>query len=72
MSAPRTSTPTLIAAMRALARDIESPDGIANAAILEAAERLEQLSRLLGVASERLRFADWTKDFRDEVREAIK
>ena len=43
MNAPRTSTPTLIAAMRALARDIDSPDGVANAAILEAAERLAAL-----------------------------
>jgi hypothetical protein len=29
--------------MRALARDIDSPDGVANAAILEAAERLAAL-----------------------------
>jgi hypothetical protein len=43
MNTPRTSTPTLIAAMRALARDIDSPDGVANAAILEAAERMEEM-----------------------------
>jgi len=29
MNTPRTSTTTIIAAMRALARDIESPDGVA-------------------------------------------
>ncbi len=43
MSTPRSSTTTIIAAMRALARDIDSPDGVANAAILEAAERLAAL-----------------------------
>lgn len=43
MTTSRASTPTLIAAMRALARDIESPDGVANAAILEAADRLSAL-----------------------------
>ena len=43
MTTPRTSTPTLIAAMRALASDVESSDGVANAAILEAAERLAEL-----------------------------
>ncbi len=47
MTTPRTSTPTLIAAMRALARDIESQDGVANAAILEAAERLDEVFDLL-------------------------
>lgn len=35
-------TTTIIAAMRALAHDIESSDGIANAAIAEAADRLDQ------------------------------
>ncbi len=43
MSTPRSSTTTIIAAMRALARDIDSPDGVANAAILEAAERMEEM-----------------------------
>ena len=36
------STQTLIGAMRILAEDIQGGDGTANAAILEAAERLEQ------------------------------
>lgn len=35
------SCETLIAAMRILARDIESADGVANCAIAEAADRLE-------------------------------
>ena len=36
------STKTLIEALRILARDIESDDWVANAAIGEAADRLEQ------------------------------
>lgn len=43
----KSSTETLIAAMRILARDIQSGDGVANAAIAEAADRLaEQLARI--------------------------
>ena len=38
----RTSTETLIAAMRILSQDIQSDDGVANAAIAEAAQRLEE------------------------------
>ena len=41
----RSSTTTLISALRILARDIKSDDGVANAAIAEAADRLEELSR---------------------------
>ena len=37
-----TSTETLIAAMRILSQDIQSDDGVANAAIAEAAQRLEE------------------------------
>jgi hypothetical protein len=39
----KTPTKTLVAALRQLANDIESPDDVANAAILEAAERLDEL-----------------------------
>lgn len=38
----QTDTPTLIKAMRVLAREIQSGDGVANAAIAEAADRLEE------------------------------
>ena len=38
----RTSTETLIAAMRIFSRDIISDDGVANAFIAEAAERLAE------------------------------
>ena len=39
----KTSTPILIGAMRILARDIQTDDGVANAAISEAADRLQEL-----------------------------
>lgn len=39
----RSTTDTLIVAMRVLARDVQSTDGIANSAIAEAADRLEEL-----------------------------
>jgi hypothetical protein len=38
----RSSTETLIKAMRILAQDIQSEDGVANAAVAEAAQRLEE------------------------------
>lgn len=41
----KSSTTTLIAAMRILAADIQSSDGVANLAIAEAADRLEELDR---------------------------
>ena len=37
------SSATLVSAMRILANDIQSDDGVANAAIREAADRIEQL-----------------------------
>jgi hypothetical protein len=40
--AVKTSTETLIAAMRILSQDIQSEDGAANAAVAEAAERLAE------------------------------
>ncbi len=45
--AKRTDTQTLIDALRVLARDIESGDGAANAAIFEAATRMAQLRRAI-------------------------
>ena len=39
----RTSTETLIKALRILSNDIQSGDGIANAVVLEGAERIKQL-----------------------------
>ena len=40
---PRTDTLTLASAMDVLAREIQSHDGVANAAIAEAAQRLREL-----------------------------
>ena len=44
----KTATPTLASAMRILARKIQSPDGVANAAIAEVAERLDELHIING------------------------
>jgi uncharacterized protein (UPF0212 family) len=49
----KTSTETLIAAMRILSQDIQSEDGAANAAVAEAAERLaEQHMRIAQLEQE--------------------
>ena len=47
MKTPRTSTPILISALRILAHDIKTDDGVANAAIAEAADRLEELEEYI-------------------------
>lgn len=39
----RTETETIIGALRVLSKDIQSGDGIANLAIAEAADRMEEL-----------------------------
>lgn len=45
MTTPRkTSTPTLVSALRILAGEIESPDGVANMTIAEGADRIEELA----------------------------
>ncbi len=41
-----TDTATLIAALRILAREIQSDDGVANSCIAEAADRIEQLDTM--------------------------
>ena len=43
MMTRKTDTKTLLKAMRILARDIQSDDGVANGAISEAADRMEEL-----------------------------
>jgi hypothetical protein len=42
---PRSSTDTLIRAVRILAHGIQTDDGVANAALFEAADRLEELKK---------------------------
>jgi hypothetical protein len=70
---------TLVAAMRALANDIESEDGVANAVIAEAAQRLEEqqerIKRLedAGDAMDEWMSSDWTEDekqFQEQWRKA--
>ena len=51
------TTQTLIDALRILARDIQSDDGVANAAIAEAAQRLEALEEQLQEAIEIIEFS---------------
>ena len=59
----RTSTETLIAAMRILSQDIQSEDGVVSAATAEAAQRLaeqqERIKRLEEAGDELL---EWLKD----------
>ncbi len=50
----RTDTLTLMRAMRILARDIQSADGVANAAITEAANRLWEQSEEIRLLKARL------------------
>ncbi|MBS1170603.1 MAG: hypothetical protein H6R01_1521 [Burkholderiaceae bacterium] len=42
---PRSKTSTLVAALRILANDVQSQDGVANAALYEASERMHELSK---------------------------
>jgi hypothetical protein len=60
----KTDTPTLIAALRILANEIESGDGVANAAIAEAADRLQEMLEALRLAE---RFVAAEVKRRDEV-----
>ena len=50
MNTPRTTTLVLQQALEILSVDIESEDGVANAAIAEAAQRLGELRDLLRAA----------------------
>lgn len=63
----RSKTSTIISALRILAEDIQSEDGIANAAIREAAERMEELQRLLREASGPMSQERWSTSFRRKV-----
>ena len=51
---PHTRTPILVSAMRLLAQEIQSEDGVANAAIAEAADRLEEMEGGLAAAQARI------------------
>ena len=75
MMTRNTDTKTLLKAMRILARDIQSDDGVANGAISEAADRMEELQ-----AQHRKDDDEYAKlwqmygdleDERDRLREAL-
>lgn len=48
----KSNTPTLISALRILAENIQSGDGVANAVVAEAADRLEELQTQLQEAQD--------------------
>jgi uncharacterized protein (UPF0212 family) len=61
--------------MRILAKDIQSQDGVANAAIAEAAERLEEQNQLLlDMEATFLSCKNWVYDkyFESRVADSIK
>lgn len=67
MNPPPSSTPAIISALRILARDISSEDGIANAAIAEAADRLEEIdSDLTAIRAAAIRLRDCKGRFHTE------
>lgn len=67
----KSSTETLIAALRVLANDIQSQDGVANAAVSEAADRLEELELNLVTIGE-LAIANWDYDTVEKVDNIVK
>lgn len=54
MTPHHTSTETLIAALRILADEVESSDGVANMVLAEAANRLEEMTRRIAVLKSQL------------------
>lgn len=68
MQIPETDTQTLIKALRILANDITSDDGVANAAILEGADRIEKLLELVNEAYKIV----WVYDSSKEEEEFVK
>lgn len=49
---PKTDSKTLAMALRILSRQIQSPDGIANAAIAEAADRIDEQAERIRLLTE--------------------
>ena len=73
----KSSTETLIKALQILAQEIESPDGVANQAIAEAAERLQGLSndpldeQVVELSNERDALAAQVERLRAEFNQAF-
>jgi bacterioferritin (cytochrome b1) len=67
-----TPTETLIKALRILASDIQSEDGIANTAILEAAQRMEEDQEVIFQAGESIKILRQTVKHRNETIDELK
>jgi len=67
-----TPTETLIKALRILASDIQSEDGVANTAILEAAQRMEEDQEVIFQAGESIKILRQTVKHRNETIDALK
>jgi hypothetical protein len=69
------TTETLIAAARTLSRDIQSDDGVANAALVEIADRLEKLHNdnraMVITVRELVRLASRMLDGDDDARRVL-
>lgn len=68
MQIPETDTQTLIKALRILANDIQSEDGVANSVISEGADRIEKLLELVNEAYKIV----WVYDSSKEEEEFVK
>lgn len=66
------STKTLVEALRILASDIQSKDGVANAAILEAAQRMEEDQQVIFHMGESIKILRQTVKHRNETIDALK
>jgi len=75
MTQPRTDTATLIEACRVLARDVQSGDGVANSALREIADRLEEQEKkiafLQDAARKALGLAESFGQLNDKLRAEI-
>lgn len=67
----RTDTQTLIKSLLILAEEIESEDGVANAAIHEAALRMEELVEMLDEKSDKIRELEEKLDAANERIEEL-
>ncbi len=77
MYIPRSKTSTIISALKILGETIQTQDGVANAAILEAAARMEEMSDLLkhanaliesffdDNASSKITVKEWKENFKE-------
>lgn len=64
----KSSTPTIIGSLRILVNDIQSEDGIANMAIAEAADRMEEMQTMIDGLSDTI---DSQKQTHDALRHKL-